>query len=120
MKDYILGMVERQFADLIWENEPVSSGELVTLAGELLSWKKSTTYTILRRLAERGLFRNENGTVTSCISREEFLARQSRHYVQDSFDGSLPRFLAAFTAQEKLSADDVAALQQMIDQSKGD
>ena len=117
MKDYTLGPVERQFADLIWENEPLSSRELVALAGEALSWKKSTTYTILRRLSERGLFRNENGTVTSCLSREDFLARQSRRYVEDSFGGSLPRFLAAFTAKEKLNGAEVEALRRLIAQS---
>ncbi len=117
MKDYALGAVERQFADLIWEHEPVASRDLVALAEAALSWKKSTTYTILRRLSDRGLFRNENGTVTACITREEFLARQSRRYVQDSFGGSLPRFLAAFTAQEKLSGDEIAALRRLIDES---
>lgn len=117
MKDYTMGAVERQFADLIWDHEPIASRELVALAGEALKWKKSTTYTILRRLSERGLFRNENGVVTSCLSREEFLARQSRRYVEDSFGGSLPRFLAAFTAREKLSDEEVAALRQLIEQS---
>lgn len=118
MKDFTLGAVERQFADLIWQNEPISSRELVALAEAALSWKKSTTYTILRRLSERGLFRNENGVVTSQLSREEFLSRQSRRYVEDSFGGSLPRFLAAFTAREKLREDEVAALRALIEKSE--
>ncbi len=118
MKEYTPGAVERRFADLIWENEPISSKDLVTLAEHTLSWKKSTTYTILRRLSERGLFRNENGTVTACLSREAFLARQSRRYIEESFDGSLPHFLAAFTAQERLSASELAALRQLIAQSE--
>lgn len=117
MKDYALGAVERQFADLIWENEPVASRDLVTLAGEALGWKKSTTYTILRRLSDRGLFHSENGIVTSLLSREDFLARQSRRYVEDSFGGSLPRFLAAFTAREKLSRDEINALRELIERN---
>ena len=117
MKDYTLGAVEQRFASLIWDNEPVSTRELVALAESALSWKKSTTYTILRRLSDRGLFQNRDGVVTACLSREEFLARQSRRYVADSFGGSLPRFLAAFTAQEKLSGEEVEALRQLIEQS---
>lgn len=117
MKDYTLGAVERRFADLIWDNEPVSTRELVALAEAALSWKKSTTYTILRRLSERGLFQNREGVVTASLSREEFLAKQSRRYVDDSFGGSLPRFLAAFTAKEKLRADEIEALRKLIDQS---
>ena len=114
MKDYTLGAVEQRFASLIWDNEPVSTRELVALAESALSWKKSTTYTIL---SERGLFQNRDGVVTACLSREEFLARQSRRYVADSFGGSLPRFLAAFTAKEKLSGEEVEALRQLIEQS---
>lgn len=115
MEDYTLGAVERQFAELIWENEPVASRRLVELADDALSWKKSTTYTVLRRLSERGIFQNVDGVVTSRISREEFYGRQSRRYVEDSFGGSLPRFLAAFTAQEKLSDNDLDALRRLID-----
>ena len=84
MKDYTLGAVEQRFASLIWDNEPVSTRELVALAESALSWKKSTTYTILRRLSERGLFQNRDGVVTACLSREEFLAQNDQNGLQDN------------------------------------
>ena len=119
MEQYKLGAMESRFADLIWENAPLSSGELVRICEKELEWKKSTTYTVLRRLSDRGLFRNENGTVTVSVSREEFYTRQSRAYVAEAFGGSLPRFLAAFTSREKLSDSEAAELQALIDRSRG-
>ncbi|MBR5319222.1 MAG: BlaI/MecI/CopY family transcriptional regulator [Peptococcaceae bacterium] len=119
MTEYKLGAVEMRFAEIIWTHEPLSSGQLVKLCEEELAWKKSTTYTILRRLCERGIFQNENSMVTSCISKEEFYARQSEAFVEESFDGSLPRFLAAFTRRKKLSEQEIAALQQLIDDNRG-
>ena len=103
MGAYKLGQIERRFAELIWEKEPLASGELVKAAEEALAWKKSTTYTVLRRLCERGLFQNEGGMVTSLISRQEYDTAQSRQFVEEAFSGSLPQFLAAFTARKKLS-----------------
>ena len=119
MNDLKLGAVEARFADIIWEHEPLSSTELVRLAGEALDWKKSTTYTVLKRLCERGLFQNQDGTVTPLISREEFFSMQSERFVEETFDGSLPAFLTAFTARKKLSDDEILQLQKLIDQSRG-
>ena len=109
-----LGEIEAKFADLIWENEPISSGELVKLAEEAVGWKKSTTYTVLKRLIDRGLFRNEDGTVTSAVSREEFYARKSEQFVRETFGGSLPQFLTAFSRGKKLSDEEVDALLKFI------
>ena len=119
MADYRLGEIERRFAGLIWDHEPVASGELVRLAERELRWKKSTTYTILRRLCERELFQNANGVVTSLISRGEFDAAQSQRFVEEAFSGSLPRFLAAFTAKKKLTDQEIAELQRLIDENRG-
>jgi len=119
MAEYKLGEVEMRFANLIWENEPLSSGELVKLCEKELDWKKSTTYTILRRVCDRELFRNENGTVTSLVSREEFEAVQSKQFVDESFGGSLPNFLAAFTSRNKLSEEEIQKLREIIEKSGG-
>ena len=105
MAEIQLGMVETRFADIIWEHEPVTSTELVKLAAESLSWKRTTTHTVLRRLCDKGLFVNDKGTVTALISKPEFYALQSRQFVEDTFDGSLPAFIAAFTKHTKLTAD---------------
>lgn len=115
MDDRTLGAVESRFADIIWQNEPLSSGELVRLCERELRWKKSTTYTVLKKLIERGIMRNDGGTVMSCLSREEFYARQSARFVEESFGGSLPAFLAAFTSRKALSAEEVAEIRAMID-----
>ena len=115
MGDMRLGAIEAKFADLIWSNEPLSSAELVKLAAQELDWKKSTTYTVLRRLCVKGIFQNEDGTVTSKISKQEFYAVQSEQFVDETFDGSLPAFLAAFTTRKALTAAEIAEIQQMID-----
>ena len=115
MGDMRVGAIEAKFADLIWSNEPLSSAELVKLAAQELDWKKSTTYTVLRRLCEKGIFQNEDGTVTSKISKREFYAVQSEQFVDETFDGSLPAFLAAFTTRKALTAAEIAEIQQMID-----
>ena len=119
MEETKLGAIESRFAELIWSHEPLSSGELVRLCQEELSWKKSTTYTVLKKLCDRGLFRNDGGTVTAVVSREEFHAMQSERFVEETFDGSLPAFLAAFTSRKKLSPEEAAQLQRLIDQSRG-
>ncbi len=118
MEETRLGAIETRFAELIWRHEPLPSGELVKLCWEELSWKKSTTYTVLKKLCERGLFRNENGVVSAAISEEEFHAMQSEHFVEETFDGSLPAFVAAFSRRKKLSQEEIAALQALIDQSR--
>ena len=97
---------------------PLPSGELVKLCERELNWKKSTTYTVLKKLCGRGLFRNENGTVKAAVSREEFQAMQSERFVEETFDGSLPAFLTAFTSRKKLSAEEIAQLQRMIDRNR--
>ena len=115
MEELKLGTVESKFADIIWENEPISSGQLVKLCGQQLDWKKSTTYTMLKRLCERGLFQNEKGMVSALMTKEEFGAAQSEKIIEESFDGTLPAFIAAFTSRKKLSPDDVNEIQKMID-----
>ena len=115
MSDMRLGVVESQFADIIWENEPLSSGELVKICNERLGWKKSTTYTVLKKLCERGIFQNQDGKVSSLISKQEFYAVQSEQFVEDTFAGSLPAFIAAFTKHQKISDAQIDAVQQMID-----
>ena len=119
MSELRMGAIESRFADMIWENEPVPSPELVKLAERELNWKKSTTYTVLKRLCERGIFQNRGGVVTSLISRKDFYAVQSEKFVEETFSGSLPAFLAAFTARKKLSEEGIAELQALIDQSRG-
>ena len=115
MAEYKLGEVESVFADIIWKNEPLSSRRLAELAEARLHWKRTTTYTILQRLCDRGLFRNQDGTVTSLLSREEFYARRSEQFVEDTFQGSLPAFLAAFGSRKKLSDAEIDELQKVID-----
>ena len=117
MNEMKLGAVEAHFADIIWENEPLPSGELVKLCGKELSWKKPTTYTVLRKLCQRGIFQNENGIVSSRVSRQEFYALQSEKFVDEAFHGSLPAFLAAFTARKKLSDAEVSELKRLIDEN---
>lgn len=119
MSDLHLGEVEARFAAIIWENEPVPSGELVKLAKEKLEWKKSTTYTVLKRLCERGIFQNENGVVTSLLSQEEFSARQSEQFVNETFEGSLPAFVAAFGSRKKISDKEADELKQLIEKMRG-
>ena len=116
MENYRLGEMESRFAGLIWEKAPVPSGELVRLCEGEFHWKKSTTYTMLKRLCERGIFQNIQGMVTTVLSREDFMALQSESFVEETFRGSLPEFLAAFTRRKKLSAEQVEELQKFIDQ----
>lgn len=114
MSELSMGAIESRFADIIWQREPVSSTELVKLALEEFGWKKSTTYTVLRRLCERGIFQNKEGAVTSLISRQEFYAMQSEQFVEGTFAGSLPAFLTAFTTRKKLSEEEIAELEMLI------
>ena len=114
-KDLKLCESDYRFMCVIWENEPLPSGKLVELCKEALDWKKPTTYTVLRRLCERGIFQKEGGTVRSLISREEFYARQSEMFVEETFHGSLPAFLTAFGSRKKLSDTEIDELQKVID-----
>ena len=116
MDKYKLGDMETKFAELIWNSAPVLSGELVRLCENEFHWKKSTTYTMLKRLCERGLFQNSRGMVTPLLSKEDFAAEQSESFVEETFSGSLPQFLAAFTRRKRLSAAEVEEIQRFIDQ----
>jgi predicted transcriptional regulator len=115
MKDIELGAVQERFADIVWANEPIGSGELVKLCEKELGWKKPTTYTVLRKLSEKGLLRNEDGVVTTLMTREDFYSAKSEQIVEDSYEGSLPAFIAAFTSRKKLSKAEVDEIQKMID-----
>ena len=115
MNDKKMGLLESKFADFIWNNEPIASGQLVRMAEKELSWKSTTSYTVLKRLCERGIFQNQGGTVTSLISREEFYALQSERFVEEAFDGSLPAFLAAFGSRKKMSDAEIEDLKKIID-----
>ena len=118
--DIELGEIQELFAEIIWENEPIASGELVKLADAGFGWKKSTTYTVLRKLCEKGLFQNNDGIVTSIISKEEFEGAKSYKFVDDNFKGSLPSFIAAFASKKKLSEKEIDEIQKMIDEFRGD
>ena len=116
MDELKLGVVESKFADIIWRNEPLHSRELVKLCEGQLHWKKPTTYTVLRKLCERGIFQNVEGMVSSVISRKDFYAMQSEKFVEETFEGSLPAFLAAFTTRKALSPEEIAQMGCLIDQ----
>lgn len=118
MEQYKLGEMEQKFADLIWENAPIGSGELTKLCEKAFSWKRTTTYTMLKRLCDRKLFANESGTVVVLMSKEEFQAAVGEQFINETFDGSLPRFLAAFTRKKKLSDKEILELKKLIDSHK--
>ena len=120
MKDIELGAVQERFADIVWENEPVGSGKLVKICEDRLNWKKPTTYTVLRKLCEKGLLQNKDGVVTSLVSKDTFYSAKSEQIIEDSYDGSLPAFIAAFTSRKKLSAKDIQEIQDMIDAFRED
>lgn len=115
MSDIQMGAAEARFADMIWDSEPVTAAQLAKRSGDELQWKKTTAYTVLKRLCEKGIFRNDNGTVTSLIPRQEFYARQSRKFVEDTFDGSLPAFIAAFTRGQRLTPEERDQIRAMIE-----
>ena len=120
MENYRLTESERKFAELIWQNEPINSGDLVKLCEREMKWKKSTTYTVLKKLCEKGLFKNENAVVSSLISKDEYYSRQSIRFVEDTFGGSLPRFLTAFISGRKLTRQQAEELKSLIDEHKED
>lgn len=120
MEQYKLGEMEQKFADLIWEHAPVGSGELTKLCEAAFSWKRTTTYTMLKRLCERRIFANENGTVMALMSREEFQAAQGEQFINETFEGSLPKFLVAFSRRKKLNEKEIAELKKLIDEYEED
>lgn len=110
-----MGTVESRFADMIWKHEPVTSSELVKLTSQEFGWARTTTHNVIRRLCDKGIFQNNKGTVTSLISREQFYSMQSTQFVEDSFQGSLPAFIAAFTKNNRLSKKEAEEIRKMID-----
>ncbi len=114
-----LGDSEYRFACIVWENEPLGSGQLVRLAAERLGWKKSTTYTVLKNLIEKGILKNEDSTVTSCVKKGQVQRYESSAVVSRTFDGSLPQFVAAFLGGNSLSAQDAAEIRRMLDDCQG-
>lgn len=118
MEQFKLGEMEQRFAELIWNHEPVSSRTLTELCAKAFDWKRTTTYTMLRRLCDRGLFQNQSGTVSALLSKIDFQAGQGEQFLNETFDGSLPQFFAAFTRRNKLSKKEIHEIQQLIDEHK--
>lgn len=110
-----MGALETRFADIIWTHEPMASKDLIKLAEAELNWKSTTSYTVLKRLCKRGIFQLKDKIVTSLMSREEFYGRKSEEFIQETFDGSLPAFIAAFGSRKKLSEREVEELKTLID-----
>lgn len=117
MAEYRLGEIEMKFAELIWNNEPIASGKLADLSLQELNWKRTTTYTVLKRLCDKGIFMNNKGVVTSLVSKQLFQAKQSEEFVEETFAGSLPNFVAAFVSQKKLSQQEIEELRRIIEGS---
>ncbi|MCQ2433232.1 MAG: BlaI/MecI/CopY family transcriptional regulator [Clostridia bacterium] len=118
MTEIELGTVQARFADIVWEHEPIASGELVKLCEKELNWKKPTTYTVLRKLCEKGLMKNDGGIVTTLISRNDFYSARSEQIVEESFRGSLPAFIASFISRKKITEEEAEEIQAMIDTFK--
>ncbi len=116
MVEYRLTEAEENLAEIIWAKEPIRSPELVEICAERFKWKKSTTYTILKRLEEKNIVQNNNSIVEALIKKEDFYGEQSKIFVEENFNGSLPRFLAAFTRRRKLSKKEVQEIQRLIDE----
>lgn len=114
MGKYNLPKMEELFADLIWDNEPISTRDLVNLCSEKFDWKRTTTYTMLKRLIEKNIFQNDNGIVKSIISEEDFKFAQSKKFLDDTFEGSLPQFVTSFVKRNKLSEDEIDELKKLI------
>ena len=119
MIDIKLGPIETRFAEIIWANEPLTTNQLTRLCLEQLEWKRTTTYTVLKKLSEKGLFKTENSVVTSLVSKAEFEGMQSEQFVDETFRGSLPAFLTAFGSRKKLSDVEIDELQKIIDTMRG-
>ena len=118
MKDFELGAIQERFADIVWAHEPIPSGELARICEKELRWKRPTTYTVLRKLCEKGLFRNRDGVVVSLVPREEFYAAKSEQIIEDSYRGSLPAFVASFISKKNITSEEAAEIQKMIDAFK--
>lgn len=116
MEQHKLGEMEQKFADLIWESAPISTGELTRLCEAAFDWKRTTTYTMLKRLCDRGIFANEGGTVVVRTAREDFLRAKGEQFIEDTFGGSLPRFLTAFSRRRRLGDKEIAELKKLIEE----
>lgn len=114
-KDPTLTQAEAKLAIIIWQEAPLTSPELVLLAEQKLHWKKSTTYTVLKRLCDKGVFKNDNAHISVLLTKEQQLARESRRYVEDSFGGSLPRFITSFMGGRKLEREHIEQLKRLIE-----
>ncbi|WHH61580.1 BlaI/MecI/CopY family transcriptional regulator [Petroclostridium sp. X23] len=119
MKDITLTAAEEKLAALIWRAAPLASPDLVALAEREMDWKKSTTYTVLKKLCDKGVFKNENANVSVVLTRDEQIARQSRRYVEDTFGGSLPKFITSFFGGRKLTPEQAAELKCLIEEHEG-
>lgn len=119
MSELRLGVVESHFADIVWEHAPLTTRELIKLCEQQLNWKRTTTYTVLKKLCERGILHMEDGLVTVLITREEFYSIQSEQFVDEKFQGSLPAFLAAFVSRKTPSAKEIQQIRQMINSFEG-
>lgn len=118
MDENKLGIMEGRFADIIWQEAPISTGDLVKICQEQFGWKRTTTYTMLKRLCQRGIFENDNGTVVTRMPKEDFHKKQSEQFVSDTFGGSLPAFIAAFTKGKTLTNEDADEIHRLIDLSR--
>jgi predicted transcriptional regulator len=115
MSEMRLGMVESHFADIVWKHAPLTTRELTILCEKELNWKRTTTYTVLKKLCDKGLFMTENSTVDARITKNEFYAMQSEKFVDDAFDGSLPAFIAAFASRKKPTQNELDEIRRLID-----
>ena len=120
MEIYKLGEMEKRLAGLIWANAPLTSKKLTELCADEFDWKRTTTYTMLKRLCDRGIFANENGTIVVLMAKEDFTLAQSQNFINETFDGSLPMFLTLFSKNKSMKKEDIERLQQLIDSYRGD
>ncbi len=120
MAEYKLTEAEEKFAEIIWENEPIKSSELVRLSEKAFDWEKSTTYTMLKRLEDKKIFKNDKSIVVSLIKKDDFYGEQSKIFVHENFGGSLPKFVAAFTKRNKLNNKEIKELVELINMDKED
>ena len=119
-KNITLFAAEEKLAALIWREAPLTSPELVAFADNELDWKKSTTYTVLKKLCDKGVFKNENANVSVVLTHDELIAHQSRYFVEDTFGGSLPKFITAFFGGKSLSPEQAAELKRLIEEHEGE
>ena len=118
MEQYRLGEMEKRLADIIWANAPLTTRKLTQLCEEAFGWKRTTTYTMLKRLCDRHLFVNNNGTIEILVNKDDFALAQSKNFIDETFEGSLPMFLTLFSKNKSITKEDIDRLQQLIDSYK--